>query len=602
MASRVTVTISGLTALATVAAALSACTPRPAGPAPVAEQFFATLGKADTASAAELTDRPQDARVALNEAWSGLQATRLTAQITGSRYTEDTGSVNYRLTWQLPKKRTWTYDGVLQMIRDEGNWEVRWTANGLHPKLGENQTFALRADSPRRASVNEQGGTDVLVPANLYRYQLNAAEAGRNLMATARVVVDALRPFDNGLDPQRLAEQASSSNGPLDLVTLLPVDHDKVAPVLDGLPGVVVTPQADLLPTDNTFAPTIVNQVKSAVINQLDGEAGWRVVSVNQNGADVDVLNEVAPQPAASVSITLDRLVQNAAQHAVDAQGRKAMMVVIKPSTGDILAVAQNSAADVDGPAATTGLYPPGSTFKIVTAGAAIARDMATPNTLLGCPGELDIANRTVPNYNKFDLGTVPMSKAFANSCNTTFAELASRMPPTALTVAASQYGIGPDYTIDGLTTVTGSVPPTVNIAERTEDGFGQGRVLVTPFGMALAAATVAAGKTPTPRLINGTETTETGDHPPISPDMLDGLREMMRLVVTNGTAKDIAGFGDVRGKTGEAEFAGGSHAWFTGYRGDLAFAALIVGGGSSEYAVRMVGKMLGELPPGFLS
>ena len=44
---------------------------------------------------------------------------------------------------------------------------------------------------------------------------------------------------------------------------------------------------------------------------------------------------------------------------------------------------------------------------------------------------------------------------------------------------------------------MTGSVPPTVNLAERTEDGFGQGKVLVTPFGMALAAATVAAGKTP---------------------------------------------------------------------------------------------------------
>ena len=49
----------------------------------------------------------------------------------------------------------------------------------------------------------------------------------------------------------------------------------------------------------------------------------------------------------------------------------------------------------------------------------------------------------------------------------------------------------------------------------------------------------------------------------------------MMRLVVTNGTAKDLQGAGDVRGKTGEAEFAGGSHSWFAGYRGDMAFAAL---------------------------
>ena len=99
---------------------------------------------------------------------------------------------------------------------------------------------------------------------------------------------------------------------------------------------------------------------------------------------------------------------------------------------------------------------------------------------------------------------------------------------------------------------------------------------------MALTAATVAAGKTPTPHLIVGSHTIETGDHPPADPAMLDGLRSMMRLVVTNGTAREIEGAGEVYGKTGEAEFEGGSHAWFAGYRGDLAFAALIVGGGDS--------------------
>ncbi len=132
---------------------------------------------------------------------------------------------------------------------------------------------------------------------------------------------------------------------------------------------------------------------------------------------------------------------------------------------------------------------------------------MATPNTLLGCPGTVDIGHRTIPNYGGFDLGTVPMSRAFASSCNTTFAELASQMPPRGLTQAAAQYGIGPDYQIDGINTVTGSVPPTVNLAERTEDGFGQGKVLVSPFGMAMAAATVAAGKTPVPQLIEGRQT-----------------------------------------------------------------------------------------------
>jgi hypothetical protein len=593
---------TSLLTVVTLAMTLNACTPKPNGPEPIAEQFFAALATGDTATAAELADKPADARAALNEAWAGLQAQRLDAQILGSKYAEDTGSITYRYTWHLPKNRTWTYDGQLNMVREEGKWEVRWSTTGLHPRLGEHQTFALRADPPRRASVNEHGGSDVLVPGNLYHFELDAKSAGAALMSTSRAVADALRPFDNTLDPQRLAEQASSSKTPLSLITLRQSDHDRVAGAIGALPGVVVTPQAELLPTDDSFAPDIINQVKSAVLDDLDGQAGWRVVSVNQNGADVDVLNEVAGAPAPSVTISLDRAVQNAAQGAVNTTGKKAMIVVIKPSTGEILAVAQNGSADTEGPLATTGLYPPGSTFKIITAGAAIDRDMATPNTLLGCPGTMDIGHRTIPNYGGFDLGTVPMSRAFASSCNTTFAELASRMPPRGLTMAAAQYGIGPDYQIEGISTVSGSVPPTVNLAERTEDGFGQGKVLVSPFGMALAAATVAAGKTPVPQLIEGRPTVITGDRTPITPKMLDGLRPMMRLVVTNGTAKDLDGAGDVRGKTGEAEFNGGSHAWFAGYRGDMAFAALIVGGGSSEYAVRMLKGMFAQLPPDYLA
>jgi Penicillin binding protein transpeptidase domain/NTF2-like N-terminal transpeptidase domain len=605
MATKFTVA-SGATVVLTLlvtTTAVSACTPRPEGPAPAAERFFAALSNGDTAAAAELSDAPSDAREALNAAWAGLQAAHLDTQILGSKYTEDIGSVSYRYTWRLPKNRTWTYDGQLKMARYEGHWQVRWNTTDLHPRLGEHQTLALRADPPRRAAVNEIGGTDVLAPGYLYHYTLDATKAGAYLITTARAVVDALRPFDDTLnDPQRLAEQASSSGKPMDLITLRTDDNNNVAPAIGNLPGVVITPQAELLPTDYHFASALMSQVKKAVIDELDGQAGWRVVSVNQNAVDVAVLHEVEPSPAASVSISLDRNVQNAAQHAVDNQHRQAMIVVIKPSTGEILAVAQNAAADALGPVATTGLYPPGSTFKMVTAGAALERDLASPNTLLGCPGTIDIGHRTIPNYGGFDLGVVPMSRAFASSCNTTFAELASRMPPRGLNQEANQYGIGLDYQVDGISTVTGSVPPTVDLAERTEDGFGQGKVLASPFGMALVAATVAAGKTPVPKLIEGRTTAITGDTTPISEKVIDALRPMMRLVVTNGTGKEIAGCGAVFGKTGEAEFPGGSHSWFAGYRGDLAFASLIVGGGSSEFAVRMTKFMFDVLPAGYLA
>ncbi len=604
MVTRITLASSAACLLLVAVIALSGCTPRAEGPGPAAERYFRALAIGDTATAAQLTDNPNEARAALNAAWAGLQATHLDAQILSSKYAEDTGTISYRYTWHLPKNRTWSYDGQLGMARDEGRWEVRWAATGLHSKLGEHQTFALRADQPRRASVNELGGSDVLAPGYLYHYTLDATKAGPALIGTAFAVVQALQPFNKTLtDPQLLAEQASSATQPLDLVTLHPDDNDKAFPVLGRLPGIVVTPQADMLPTDPHFAPAVVGEVKKAVIDQLDGQAGWRVVSVNQNGVDVAVLHEVEGSPAPSVSITLDRVVQNAAQRAVDTRGGKAMIVVIKPSTGEILAIAQNGGADADGLIATNGLFPPGSTFKMITAGAAIDRDMATPNTMMGCPGHIDIGHRTIPNYGGFDLGVVSMARAFASSCNTTFAELGSRMPPRGLTQAATRYGIGLDYQVDGITTVTGSVPPTVDLAERTEDGFGQGKVLVSTFGMALVAATIAAGKTPVPQLIAGRPTTVDGDDTPISEKMVDALRPMMRLVVTNGTAKEIAGCcGEVYGKTGEAEFPGGSHSWFAGYRGDLAFAALIVGGGSSEYAVRMTKVMFESLPRDYLA
>ena len=323
MATKITL-VSRFGALIVLAAgAVQGCTPRPEGPLPAAERFFAALAVGDTARAAQLTDSDEEAREALNAAWSGLQATHLDAQVLGSRYTEDTGTIKYRFTWHLPKKRSWTYDGQLKMARDEGHWQVRWNTTDLHPRLGEHQMFALRADPPRRASVNEVGGTDVLAPGYVYHYSLDAGRAGPYLIATAHAVVDALRPFDDTLDPQLIAEQASATGKPFDLVTLRHDDNDQLAPVVRNLPGVVITPQADLLPTDDGFAPAVVNEVKKAVIDELDGQAGWRVVSVNQNGVDVAVLNEVEPSPAPSVTISLDRAVQNAAQHAVDNQGRQ---------------------------------------------------------------------------------------------------------------------------------------------------------------------------------------------------------------------------------------------------------------------------------------
>lgn len=102
------------------------------------------------------------------------------------------------------------------------------------------------------------------------------------------------------------------------------------------------------------------------------------------------------------------------------------------------------------------------------------------------------------------------------------------------------------------------------------------------------------------PQLILDRPTTVGGPSATLNPDVVGQLRPMMREVVLTGTGTAIAGQGEVYGKTGEAEFDGGSHAWFAGYRGDLAFATLVVRGGDSNNAVGVTRDFFSFLPPGF--
>ncbi|MFE4501878.1 penicillin-binding transpeptidase domain-containing protein [Rhodococcus sp. NPDC056743] len=582
-----------------LAVGVSSCTPKPAGPEPVAQQFLSAFADRDIEEAAGLTDRPDAAGVVLNDTWDELQAESMTAETTRVKINGDTATVGYTYVWHLPKERVWTYDGEMQMGRKDGGWSVRWSSTDVHPKLGDKQTMSLRSKPAPRARVNEHSGTDVLVPGTVYRVKFDRSKSS-DVVGAANALAATLVQFDSTLSGQSIAESSTAVKGDYLVTRLRSDDYERVAAQLAGISGVSVSDESDLVSTDPEFAPDLLGQIKKTIIDEVDGKAGWSVVTVNQNGVDSDILTETAPQPVPSFTISLDRNIQIAAQRAVNVNADQAMMVVIEASTGAILAVAQNKAADRDGPVATTGLYPPGSTFKIVTAGAAISGGQATPETMVPCPGRIEIGERSVPNYNEFSLGTVPMATAFARSCNTTFAKLASEMEPEALTTAAAQFGIGPDYNVVGLPTDSGSVPPAPDLVQRTEDGFGQGLVVVSPFGMALAAATVAHGSTPVPQLISGRETTIDGERTSISPEMVDGLRGMMRLVVTSGTAERVEDQGEVYGKTGEAEVDGGSHAWFVGYRGDLAFATLVVRGGSSDNAVGVTRDMFAALPEGY--
>jgi beta-lactamase class D len=358
----------------------------------------------------------------------------------------------------------------------------------------------------------------------------------------------------------------------------------------DGKPLVTAGAEGTEL-TDQNFV-----SLRTALLSQVPASAGqtFALERVDAAGEDVETVLGTTTGAAKPVRSTLSAAVQSAARSVVDSYSGPAVIVAIRPSDGGLLAAVQN-AQSTSTP--FTGLYAPGSTFKIVTATAALEAGIANESSELPCPGTAEIGTRTIHNDGGFDLGVTTMHRAFAKSCNTTFGQLASRLPRDGLAEVAKQYGLNADYEIPGLDTQTGKVDPAADSDEQVEDGIGQGTVLVSPFGEALMAATVAEGRAVTPRLWpdvrTGVTTGYTG--PPAS--VLASLRPMMREVVTGGTAIGLAHSGSVYGKTGTAELGSADQAngWFVGYRGDFAFAVFLAGANSSAPAVTLSAQFLAK-------
>lgn len=586
-----------------LASLVVACTPKPQAADPVVEEFLAAFAARNTDDLVTLVDDPETAVAAINSTYDGLQAEGLEISAPEVSQNVNQATARYSMTWTLPRDRELSYDTHLVLTKTDEEWTVRWQPTIVHPELGANQALELRPVPAQAASVVSSDGAELMSPGVAHRVLVDTSLMG-DARISARAIAAALQAAHDRdetvrtVDEDQLAAELESASGVYSVAMVNAQQGPLVADELSGYQEILLNEEAAMVNNDPSFAPDIMSRVGPLVADELEGANGWKVSIVNENGAELGEVEHHAADPAPAVRVSLDRNVQAAAETAVHElpDETQAVIVSIRPSTGEILAVAQTKAADAQGNIGLMGQYPPGSVFKIITAAAGIERHGLNPATVVGCPGTQTIFGRTVTNYQGFSLGNVPLRSAFAQSCNTTFAEMSFNLAPGELQETGREFGLGVDYDIPGLDTVTGQIPHGDVELDRTEAGYGQGLTLASPFGFALVSATAAAGYRPTPYLVQGEQTIINDEPPQPDPEVIGQVQEMMRAVVTEGTAQGIAGAGEVHGKTGEAEVNEGSHAWFTGYRGDLAFATLVVFGGGSNISVDITNRFLTTL------
>jgi hypothetical protein len=365
------------------------------------------------------------------------------------------------------------------------------------------------------------------------------------------------------------------------------------------VPGTeLLTRQGKPLPHDSG-AETYFKDL-TGKIDELDSSppAGWAIQVVSATGRSRNLVVFREPTER-TYRTTLDWWTQAAAARALDGVGKPAAIVAIQPSTGEVRAVADR----LPGQGAFYKAYPPGSTFKIITA-AALLESQMSPDTAVGCPARYTIpAGRTFDNYHNEAHGTVTFRQAFALSCDTTFSRLAvERLGQGRLRRQAAEFGFGGNLK-SGLGGVCGSVRPAGNGDELGGDAIGQNSVEATPLCMALVAAAVDNGTWRPPRLMSETavKRLEISGRPKpraLPAPVVSQLRSMMGAVVTDGTAASSGLPKGVSGKTGTAQpTSGEDHAWFVGYRGDLAFAVFVEhGGAGADAAAPIAARFLDAL------
>jgi len=454
---------------------------------------------------------------------------------------------------------TWSYQGSLNLVVHNKRWWVDWSPAAIHPQFQAGERFRRARAWPERAPILAQDGSRL----------------------------------SNGPD--------AGVAGPASL-----------GPLLGTVGKVTAADLTRLGAPYETGDKTGHGGLQQAYERQLAGTPGGEIRLVNSAGGTVATVATLPGKDGVPLQTTLDPKVQEAGEAALATAGDKlAALVAIQPSTGELRAIVNQPATGFD--RALLGRYPPGSTFKVITAEALLTGGLS-PSDQVSCPATATVGGRSFKNFENEKAGQITFATAFAMSCNTAFVQLAAQhLSGSSLAAAARQFGFGEELS-PGIPAVHGQYPAPLDLADLAASAFGQGRVLASPLQMATVAAAVADGTWRPPHLVSaatsgdGSGTSGNGGGvvthataKPLDANVVATLRTLMRAVVTDGTAAKVSFPGVVAGKTGTAEFGQGdpasTHAWFIGYRGDLAFAVIVEGGGvGGEVAAPIAADFLRRL------
>ena len=268
---------------------------------------------------------------------------------------------------------------------------------------------------------------------------------------------------------------------------------------------------------------------------ELRGEKGNSSSEVNARGFEQQLLTHVEPVPGNEVRLTLDIDLQQVAEEVMDVDEKSGAVVAIEVKTGRLLVLAstprlhladfeggissKNWSALLDNPKhplinkALQAMYPPGSTYKMVTALAGLAKGVITKDTTFFCPGHIDFGNRQYNCWKHGGHGTVDLKRAISESCDVYFYQVGMRVGVDALAEYANKLGLGLKTQVELENEKSGLIPTKEwkkkKYGVKWQDGetlslaIGQGFNLVTPLQLCQMTAIVAnGGKRYVPQLI----------------------------------------------------------------------------------------------------